>query len=376
MRLEALKGIRRIVVKIGSAVLTSAHQGLNSRRIQRIVREVCGLRESGYDVVVVSSGAIAAGIKYLRPSSRRRGIAVKQAAAAIGQSQLMWVYEKSFNRNKVRVAQVLLTREDLGDRRRFLNSRNTLMTLLESGVVPIVNENDTVAVDEIRFGDNDILAGLVTRLVDADLLMILTDTDGLYTSDPRVNSRATLIPLVQEIDDGIERMAGRSRSLEGTGGMASKVQTARNVAQCGLPTLILNGKVRGGILRAAGGEEIGTLFLPKEKVLSGKQYWIIHGIPEKGRLVLDDGARDAIVVKGKSLLPSGIRGLEGKFAAGDAVACADGSGKKWAKGLVNYSSEEIAKILGKKTEEIVDILGYKDYDEVIHRDNMVVLKNT
>jgi glutamate 5-kinase len=248
------------------------------------------------------------------------------------------------------------------------------MTLLESNVLPIVNENDTVAVDEIRFGDNDILAGLVTRLVDADLLIILTDIDGLYTSDPRINPKAARVPLVREMDADLRKMAGTTRNLEGSGGMASKVQTAQNVAQCGLPTLILSGMVRGGLLRASDGEEIGTLFLPREKVLSGRQYWIIHGIPEKGKLVLDEGARDALVVKGKSLLPSGIRKVEGRFAAGDAVACVDESGRKWAKGLVNYGSDEILRIQGKKTEEIAGLLGYKDYDEVIHRDNLVVWK--
>jgi glutamate 5-kinase len=375
VRQGALHGVRRIVVKIGSAVLTSAARGLNRRRIQRIAGEVCRLRDDGYEVVMVSSGAIAAGMRHLNADRLRRGIAVKQAAAAVGQSQLMGVYEKDFSRHGVKIAQLLLPREDLGDRRRFLNSRNTLMTLLECGILPIINENDTVAVDEIRFGDNDILAGLVTRLVDADLLVILTDLDGLYTEDPRINPRASRIPLVTEIAGAIERIAGGPQSREGTGGMASKVQTAKNIAQCGLSTLILSGKVREAVSRALGGEELGTLFLPKERVWNGRQYWILHGVPSRGRLILDDGAKEALLKRGKSLLPSGIVGLEGRFAHGDAVTCVDASGKGWAKGLVNYSSEEISRIMGKKTQDIAAVLGYKDYDEVIHRDNMVVLRS-
>ncbi|MBI4715059.1 MAG: glutamate 5-kinase, partial [Nitrospirae bacterium] len=250
IRREALKGVRRIVVKIGSAVLTAPSGGLNSRRIQRLAREIGALRDRGHDVVLVSSGAVAAGMKHLMREEGRHGIVLKQAAAAVGQSQLMGAYEKVFGRLKVTVAQVLLTREDLGDRTRFLNARNTLMTLLEYGILPIINENDTVAVDEIRFGDNDVLAGLVTRLVDADLLIILTDMDGLYTADPRVQPKATRIPLVRGIGPEIERIAGTSKSREGTGGMASKVQTAKNVALCGLPTLILSGKVSGAVGRA------------------------------------------------------------------------------------------------------------------------------
>jgi glutamate 5-kinase len=374
-RREVMKGIRRVVIKIGSSILTSSNDGLHIRRIQRIAREIGELRKLGYEVVVVSSGAVAAGIRHLGMDPKRRGIAVKQAAAAIGQSQLMWAYEKSFSRLKIKVAQVLLTREDMGDRRRFLNSRNTLMTLLEYGILPVINENDTVAVDEIRFGDNDILSGLVVRLVDAGLLMILTDMGGLYTEDPRINPKAKLIPQVEEIDGEIVRMGGESRSLEGTGGMVSKIQTAKSMAQCGIPTLMMSGKVRGGVLRGVSGEEIGTLFLPRERVLRGRQYWIIHGFPSRGRLILDEGAREAIVGKGRSLLPSGIRGLEGKFSVGDAVTCVDAAGRGWAKGLVNYGSDEVSRIMGRKTEEIIAILGYKDYDEVIHRDNMVVLKS-
>ncbi len=371
-RVTALKDIRRIVIKIGSRVIASTGEGINSRRMKRIVREIVELHQRGYEIVIVSSGAIVAGMKELGLHHRPKGIPLKQAAASIGQSRVIQLYERLFREFSLKVAQVLLTRDDIDDRRRFLNSRNTLLTLLSYGVVPVINENDTVAIDEIRFGDNDLLSGLVTNLVDADILIILSDVDGLFTADPSVNPGATLIPVVEEIGKDIESIAGDSISIEGTGGMLSKVETAKKVAEYGIPTIILNGNVSGLLEKALDGHEAGTIFLPKKSRLTSRKHWIAYALPASGRLILDNGARDALLLKGKSLLPSGIAGIQGEFEIGDAVTCEDATGKAFAKGLTNYSSKEIAKIRGKKTGAIEAILGYKDYDEVIHRDNLVI----
>lgn len=371
---DHLARIRRVVIKVGSAVLASAQEGLRTRRIARLVREIQALWHGGRDVVLVSSGAIAAGWPSLGLPSRVRqqGIVFKQMAAAVGQGHLMAAYERRFRRWGIPVAQILLTREDFQNRARFLNARNTLLRLLRYRVLPIVNENDTVSVDEIRFGDNDILAGLVTRLVDADLLIILTDTPGLYTEDPRKNPRARLIPLVESLTEATFHRLGASASQEGTGGMLSKVQTARDLFQCGIPTVIASGIQPGALSRLFQGDAVGTLFLPRERIWSGRQFWILYGLPARGRLFLDAGACEALIHRGKSLLPSGIVELEGDFQAGDAVECVDPSGKVVAKGLVNYDATAVARIRGHRTSEIVRILGYKDYDEVIHRDNLVV----
>ncbi|MBI5038420.1 MAG: glutamate 5-kinase, partial [Nitrospirae bacterium] len=346
-RVALIKNIKRIVIKIGSRVLASTGEGINSRRMKRIVREIVGLHQRGYEIVIVSSGAIVAGMKELGLNRRPRAIPLKQAAASIGQSKVIQLYERLFREFRIKVAQVLLTREDIADRRRFLNSRNTLLTLVSYGVVPVINENDTVAVDEIRFGDNDILSGLVTNLVDADLLIILSDIDGLFTADPAMDPRATLIPMVDEVDRGIESIAGDSRTIEGTGGMSSKVETAKKVAEYGIPTIIMNGHVPGLLEKALDGVEIGTIFLPKKSHLTSRKHWIAHALPTSGRLILDNGARDALVMKGKSLVPSGIVDSGGGFEVGDAVTCEDTAGKVFAKGLTNYNSKEVAKIKGK-----------------------------
>ncbi len=369
-RISMLKDVRRIVIKIGSRVLASTRQGLNAQRIRRIVREISELHQRGYEIVIVSSGAIVAGMKELGLNNKPKGISLKQAAASIGQSKLIQLYERLFRGTGIKVAQILLTRDDMADRRRFLNSRNTLLTLLSCRVIPVINENDTVAVDEIKFGDNDLLSGLITNLVDADILIILSDINGLFTADPSVDPAATLIPVVGEINRQIESIAGESSTIEGTGGMASKVETAKKVSEFGIPTIIMNGNVPGLLGRALEGYEIGTLFLPKRSRLTSRKHWIAHALPTSGRLILDHGAKDALLTRGKSLLPSGIIGIKGEFETGDAVACE--TVRAFAKGLTNYSSREIDRIKGKKTGEIAAILGYKDYDEVIHRDNLVV----
>ena len=375
IRISALKGVKRVVIKIGSRVLASAGSGLNSRRIKRIAKEIGELHKRGFEIVIVSSGAVVAGMNELGLTKRPREIPLKQAAAAIGQSKLIQMYERMFREYDIKVAQILLTRDDIADRRRFLNSRNTLLTLLSYKVLPVINENDTVAVDEIKFGDNDLLSGLVTNVVDADLLIIMSDIDGLFTANPSLHKDAVLIPVVKEIDRNIEEIAGGSATIEGTGGMTSKVETAKRVSEYGIPTVIMNGNVSGLLNRLFTGFEVGTLFLPKESRLTSRKHWIAHALPSSGRLVLDNGARDALLKRGKSLLPSGITGVAGEFEAGDAVSCEDEGGKVFAKGLTNYNSRELVRIKGKKTSEIMEILGYKDYDEVIHRDNLVIVNS-
>jgi len=372
IRVALLKDIRRIVIKIGSRVLASSTRGLNTQRIRRITKEIASLRQEGYEVVVVSSGAIVAGMKELGLSNKPKGIPLKQAAAAIGQSKLIQMYERNFSKFGIKAAQILLTRDDITDRRRFLNARNTLLTLLSYGVVPVINENDTVAIDEIKFGDNDLLSGLVTNVIDADLLIILSDIEGLFTADPSVHSNAKLIPVVEEITKDIETIAGDSKSIEGTGGMASKVETAKRASGYGIPAIIMNGKRPGLLVKALKGFDVGTIFLPKKSRLTSRKHWIASALPTSGHLILDKGAKDALMLRGRSLLPSGISDIKGHFEAGDAVTCEDEHGKVFAKGLTNYNSREIVKIRGKKTGEIEAILGYKDYDEVIHRDNLVV----
>ena len=372
-RARLLAGVRRVVVKIGSSLIASKNHGLNPQRLEAYAEEVANLTKAGYEVLIVSSGAIVSGLEKLGLRDKPKSLPEKQAAAAVGQSRLMWAYEKSFEAKGLKVAQVLLTRDDLTDRRRFLNSRNTLAALLDLGVIPVINENDTVAVEEIRFGDNDNLAGLVTHLMDAHLLIILSDVEGLYTEDPRLNPQATLIPIVKAITPEIESRAGAASGLEGIGGMASKIQTAKRVAAYGVATVIASGKEPDILARILRGEEIGTVVLPQTNRLNNRKHWIAYTLRAKGRLVIDEGAVEALTRKGKSLLPSGIREVEGRFEVGDAVSCIDKKGHEIAKGLVNYGAGEVAKIKGAKTTDLERILGYKDYDEVIHRDNLVIL---
>lgn len=364
---------KRIVIKIGSSIIASHEKGLREERMAEIAEEVAALRNEGHEIFLVSSGAILCGMEKLGLTRRPKMIPLKQAAAAVGQSRLMWAYEKHFDRFQIHVAQVLLTREDIADRKRFINARNTLMTLLDHGILPIINENDTVTVDEIKLGDNDNLAAQITHLVDASLLLILSDVDGLFTADPRKNPQAALIPLIEEITPEIERIAGEPGALSGTGGMATKIQAAKNVAAYGVTTLIVNGTVPGRMRRAFQGESIGTLFLPKSVRLSSKKHWIAHSLKVKGEVVLDAGAVEAILKKGKSLLASGIREIAGKFEVGDAIRCLTPDGKEIAKGLTNYSASEMIRIKGIHSSQIEKKLGYKSTDEVIHRDNLVIL---
>lgn len=364
---------KRIVIKIGSSIIASHEKGLREERMAEIAEEVSILRSEGHEIFLVSSGAILCGMEKLGLTRRPKTIPLKQGAAAVGQSRLMWAYEKHFEKFQINVAQVLLTREDIADRKRFINARNTLMTLLEHGILPIINENDTVTVDEIKLGDNDHLAAQITHLVDASLLVILSDVDGLFTADPRKNPEAVLIPLIEEITPEIERIAGEPGAISGTGGMATKVQAAKSVAAYGVTTLIVNGTAAGLMQRAFQGESIGTLFLPKPVRLTSKKHWIAHSLKVKGEVVLDAGAVEAILKKGKSLLASGIREITGKFEVGDAIRCLTSEGKEIAKGLTNYSASEMILIKGIHSSQIEKKLGYKSTDEVIHRDNLVIL---
>jgi len=373
MRHQLIKQARRIVVKVGSSLVASREIGLRPERIEHIAEDAVALQKSGREVLLVSSGAIVSGIQKLGLAAYPKNLPMKQAAAAVGQSRLMWAYEKAFERLGGSVAQILLTHEDLADRRRFLNARHTLTTLLEMGVTPIINENDTVAVDEIRFGDNDTLAGQVAHLVDADLLVILSDVDGLFTEDPRKKPDAKLIPLVTEVTHDIEQRAGVSSTFEGTGGMATKIQTAKKVAEFGVPTLITNGTAGGALKAVIEGAEVGTLILPRERRLNSRKHWIAFTLKAKGQLVLDEGAVEALRRRGKSLLASGITAVRGAFSPGDAVVCLDHHGKEVAKGLVNFASDTLDKIKGLKTSEIRKALGLQEYEEVIHRDNLVIL---
>ncbi len=374
IRQETLANAKKILIKVGSAVLTGA-EGLDLKIIDALVAEMSELIKNGYAIVLVTSGAIASGKHRLNITGRLKSIPEKQAAAAVGQGRLMRVYSKSFEKNGLYVAQLLLTLSDLTDRQRFLNVRNTLSTLMEWQVTPIINENDSVAVDEIKFGDNDNLAAMIANIVEADLFINLTSTAGLYDSNPAEFKKAKLIPLVSEFTEEIESIATAETSSVGTGGMKSKVLAAKKVTAIGIPCIIAPGKKKNILTDIIAGKEIGTLFLPVAERLNSKKYWIAFTLHSRGKLVVDDGACKALLEKGRSLLPSGIINVEGDFAVGDPVSCIDREGTTVAKGLVNYSSAEIRKIMGLKTARIAQVLGHKDYDEVIHRDNLAVTRS-
>jgi glutamate 5-kinase len=364
--------MKRLVIKIGSNILASAEQGLNTRRLNAITKDISQAMEMGFEIVMVSSGAVAAGLKKLGLKQKPHDIKLQQAAAAIGQSSLMWAYEHHFSKFDKKVAQVLLTRDDIADRMRYINAKNTLFTLMNYGVIPLINENDPIAVDEIKFGDNDMLAALVAGLVEADMLVILSDVEGLYSKDPRYKT-ARIIKRVDMITPDIEKLAGGSASTVGTGGMYSKVLAAKQAVDHGIPVVIMNGKKSGLLAKLLGGKEVGTFFEPRKQRLSSRKGWIAYGVRSRGAVHLDDGAVNALTNRGRSLLPSGITKIEGDFEVGDYVRCLNIDGKKIAKGLTNYSSKDLEQIKGKKTSEIEKVLGYKYSDEVIHRDNLVVV---
>lgn len=373
MRKELLKKVKRVVIKIGSRVLTDTDNGLNGETIGRLSAEIASVIRGGREVIIVSSGAVAAGRKELGLTDRPRTIPQKQAAAAVGQSRLMHAYEKAFALYGLKVAQILLTHDDLSDRQRFLNARATLDTLLGYGIIPIINENDTVAVEEIKFGDNDNLSALVCTVTEAHLLLILTDIDGFYSADPRTDRTASLIPLVKTITKDVEAAAGGSGSTVGTGGMATKIAAAKKVGKSGVTTIMANGTTPATIPKVLAGEEVGTLFLPAGENLNRRKHWIAYTLRPAGKIVVDEGARDVLFQHGRSLLPSGVIRVEGKFERGSSVRICGPEGSEFARGITDYSSQEIEKILGHKSAEIEQILGYRYGDEIVHRDNLVVL---
>ncbi len=371
MRNAILASVRRLVIKIGSGVI-STEQGLDTARIAAICEDVDALLRRGYEIILVSSGAVAAGKSELGIDGRPPSIPLRQAAAAIGQSRLMRAYKEQLRPRGHLVAQVLLTRDDLNNRRRYLNARNTLMTLLERRVIPIINENDTVVVEELRFGDNDNLSAMTANLAEANLLAILSDVDGLYDRDPGRHPDARLLSEVASITPEIEAMAGDSGSKLGTGGMVTKLEAARRASLCGAATVILNGRKPGQLLRLLDGEPVGTLFLPAPGRMAARKHWIAFTKKPQGSLRLDEGAARALTDRGKSLLPSGILGLEGRFERGDAVRICDRQGRELARGIVNYAHDELSRIMGCKTSEIEAVLGYKYGDEIVHRDDLVL----
>ena len=372
-RLEHIKASRRIVVKIGSAVLTMGN-GVNTEVIANIARDIKYLYDLGKEVILVSSGAVAAGRKKVHFRDEHIiTLKQKQALAAIGQSHLMHIYDTAFGAHNINIAQVLLTHADLAHRNRYVNFKNTIFTLLNMGVIPIINENDTVSTEELQFGDNDNLGALVTNLIEGDLFICLTDVDCLYTGNPQTENNAKPVFIVTEIDADVEHMAGNTKSILGTGGMQSKIAAAKKVAGGGGASLIGPGRLPGVIQKIFNGEMIGTYFKPYRKKLQGRKQWIAFVLNPKGVLQVDHGARKAICSAGRSLLPSGVTGVKGSFSAGDSVDCHDSEGNVIAVGTVNYRAEEVMRIKGKHSDAIEEILGYRDSDVLIHRDNLVIL---
>jgi glutamate 5-kinase len=365
---------RRLVIKVGSAVLTG-RRGLDLVMIHRLSDQLAELRERGQEIVVVTSGAVASGVRKVGLRERPRTIPHKQAAAAVGQGVLMEAWEGAFGKYELLVAQILLTGDDLAHRQRYLNARNTLETLLDWGILPIINENDTVVVEEIKFGDNDQLSAMIAGLIGADLVINLTDTQGLYDCDPRLDAAARLIPLVQSVDSKLLACASSTPGRVGTGGMMTKIHAARKCLALGIPMIIAPGKERDVVLRLFNGEQLGTLFLPRKRMYHGKKIWLANLPKPAGDIVLDNGAVRALRKQGKSLLPIGIAEVRGSFGVGAPVRCLDEAEEIVGIGLSNYKSSEIDQIKGRHSEEIEQIIGYKHSDEVIHRNNFVLTRD-
>ncbi len=360
---------RRIVVKVGTSNLTDERYRLDSKKVAKLTSQIVELRRRGKEVILVSSGAISAGMGKLNLRQRPRDVKLLQATAAVGQNVLMNTYDRYFSAHGVTIAQVLLTHDDFRSRARYLNLRNTLLTLLKSGVIPVINENDTTAVEEIKVGDNDNLSALVATNLEADLLVILTDTEGLCTYDPRRSKKAELIPVVRDITPEIERIAADGRSV---GGMKTKIEAAKLAVNAGIPVVIANGEKENILLRIIEGEHVGTRFIPKSR-MNDRARWILFISPPKGRIIVDEGAKEALVLRGGSLLPSGIISVEGAFMPGDTVSIADTHGIEFARGISSYSSTEIERIKGSHTGDIERILGRKGYDEVVYRGNLYLI---
>ena len=372
MRTQLISKVRRLVVKVGSNVLSDERGHLSEKIIADLARQIAALRREGRETVLVTSGAISAGMARMGLHARPKLLPQLQAAAAVGQSHLMHLYADAFRREGMEVGQILLTAEDLKARSRHLNARNTVIALLESTIVPIINENDTVSTDEIKFGDNDSLSALVANLVAADLLVILTDTRGLMTEDPR-KGKGELIREVERMTPRIEALAKGAGSARGTGGMASKLRAVKMVVSSGEAAVIADGREREILPRVMRGEDVGTFFHPAGEKMDGRKRWIAWFVKPKGKLLIDDGAVAALVRKGTSLLPSGIREVLGDFRDGDTVSVLAPDGREIARGLSNYSAADLRLLRGRKSADIKGLLGHKDYDEAVHRDNLVLL---
>jgi glutamate 5-kinase len=376
-RKKVLEEAQRIVIKIGTSTLTRASGQLNHEFLSELVRQVAHEHKKGKEILIVTSGAVGAGLGKLNLHKKPTSLPERQAVAAIGQGLLMEVYEKLFAAHGITVAQILLTRDDMDNRRRYLNARNTLLQLITGyKAVPVINENDTVATEELelRFGDNDTLSALVASLVGADLLLILSDVGGLYTGDPRREKEVSLIPVVKEITPEIQAMAGEAGTLFGSGGMQTKIEAARIVTRSGIAMILASGEEPRVIERIIAGEELGTIFLPAQETLLGRKRWIAFAGQPRGEIVIDPGAVEALVTHKKSLLPSGVVDVKGRFELGDLVRIVDEGNREVARGLSNFSADEVRKIMGGKTRTIAQILGYKTYDEVVHRNNLVCLE--
>ena len=371
--------VRRVVVKLGSGTVTDPGGGLRLSTIRALAAQLSNaLAADGVSFVVVTSGAIAAGREKLGMTERPRTVALKQAAAAVGQTSLMRAYERAFEKRGRHVAQLLLTHDDFESRERYVNARNTLLALLARGIVPIVNENDTVATEEIRLGDNDHLATLVTQMIGADLLILLTDSDGLQTKDPHRHRDARRIPVVENLDDAsVLAAVGRRGSSAGTGGMASKLRAARVLSASGIPVVIASGLSRRSILDILGGRDTGTLILPRRTgKLRSRKMWIAYAMNAHGTILVDDGARKVLMEGGKSLLPAGVTGARGRFRPGDAVSIADRRGRVFARGIARWGSEQVDRGKGKRSAEVRTLLGPETPAEVVHRDDLTILPHS
>jgi glutamate 5-kinase len=370
---EKIRSARRWIIKIGSALLTADGKGLSRELLSGWVEQMAALRHAGHEVVLVSSGAVAEGMSRMGWRARPHNLNELQAAAAIGQMGLVHAWEACFQEYGLHTAQILLTRDDLADRSRYLNARSTLRTLLELGVVPVVNENDTVTTDELRFGDNDTLAALAANLIEAELLVLLTDQEGLFDADPRFNPNANLIDVTRVDNPQLDSVAGGSASGLGLGGMVTKVRAARLAARSGAGTVIASGRREGVVEAISRGESVGTLLVPVQEPQAARKRWLAGQLQVRGSLTLDAGAVRVLREQGRSLLAVGVCGVKGDFARGEAVVCIDQSGHEVARGLVNYSAQETARIMGQPSGRIESTLGYVDEEELIHRDNLVLL---
>ncbi len=363
---------RRWVVKIGSALLTNDGRGLDAASIESWVDQIAALHREGLEVVLVSSGSVAEGMSRLGMTERPQHVHLLQAAAAVGQMGLVQTYETFFKKHGLHTAQILLTHDDLSDRKRYLNARSTVRTLVQMRAIPVINENDTVVTDEIRFGDNDTLGALVANLVEADALVILTDQDGMFDKDPRHNADAQLVPQAHAADPTLDVMVGGAAGALGRGGMLTKLRAARLAARSGASTVIVGGRITDVLLRLRQAEALGTMLLPEQERWAARKQWLAGHLKTKGTLVLDAGAVAVLAQRGRSLLPVGVKAVSGRFRRGEMVTCVDESGREVARGLVNYDAEDAQLLIGKSSDAIQEILGYCHEPELMHRDNLVL----